>query len=503
MKILAPTLLLAGFATAQDAIPCNTIHVDPVNGSDTNPGQWLSPLRTLTAAVALATNSAGHDTILLRPGFYEHTVESYPLTMPAGVSIQGTSALNTILRSRDPLHSSVLRFVPTTATAYDDVVVDAVTIIGVNRGIEIVDGVVDGFRVRANPTVANCFLSTSEEATGGAIDMRVTPGGTPFPGHDLSGNGLVEHRPKVVNCTIVNSRLGIFNRVAQTPSSGESQPGLLNCLLSNNVLADLEGIDAGDVITCAFATANTAGLSAPIGVQPVPVFDTTVFPPVYVETNLNIVLSPHDLRVQPGSPAIDSGSLPSLVWPNLTTGSRFFACTVDVFDADCEGYGNPRVARNGIDIGADESGELIIGGYQRGTTELNLNGNSPYGGLMPIWVNPFPPLPPGSFSAGFATTALPTVPPIGFWLLWEPPGIQGLRGLLTVAPTFFPGIGTQWMDLTSAATFTPPAFTSPATPLMLPIVLTAPVQQMEWQALPFQGSTTSLMTNLQTLFVTP
>jgi hypothetical protein len=500
MRISAFAFAVACVAHAQEPIPCNTFHVDPVRGNDTWPGTWTQPLQTLTAAAAQAAASAGIDTIVLFPGLYE-TLETWPLTMPAGVSIQGTSALNTVLRSQSFAHSSVLRFQPSTPTAYDDVVVDGVTILAYNRCVEIVDADVGEYRVRANPTIANCFLSTYDDVTSGAVDMLVTPGGTPYPGHDVSLNGLVEHRPKIVNCTFVRSRIGVLNRVAQANSVGESQPGLLNCLFSNNTLTDLEGIDAGDVITCAFATANAGGLSAPIGAPPNRVFDTATFPPRYVETDFTLVLMPIDLRLRPGSPAIDVGSMPALAWPNGTTGNRFFGCSGDIFDADCEGYGNVRVARNGIDIGADESAELIIAGYQRGTTRLNFGNQNPFpNNQFAIWLNPYPPLPAGNYDGSFAINSVANS--VGFfWLPWDPQTIHGLRGLRTTAATAT-SAGTLWMDLNGASSIVL-SFTSPTTPLMLPIVLTSPDTQLNWQALPYQGSATSVLTNLQTLFVTP
>jgi len=485
-----------------EPIPCNTWYVDPVNGSNANNGTLFMPLATLREAMNRSGGSAGPDGIVLLPGEYNSANENWPLTVLDDVSIQGTDALNTVLIGTSG--TSVLRFEAMAPGYYNNTVVDGVTIVGQNRCIEITDGVMpdEGFRVASSPTIANCFLIDSTIA---AIDISVNVG-MPWPADDFDSNGLVENRPKIINCTIVTSIIGILNRINGMDGWGESEPGLLNVLLSNNVFSDLEGIDSLDVITCAFATADQAGVS-PIKagrVLPVPVFNTQTNPPVYIDTGLGLALTPLDLRVRPISPAIDAGSLPALVWMNGTTGRRFFLCTMDIFDTDCEGYGNPRVARNAIDIGADESGELIIAGYERGTTDLNNSFNSTFNGQQAIFCNPFQPF-VGPYSAIIAANWLQNIPGLGFWLPWEPPTIQHVRPILTIAPTPVPPLGDLLLALSGGPneiSFTL-NFTAPNNPVLLNVPPAAQRLQFNYQALPFQGAVNRTFTNLQSNFWTP
>lgn len=494
--------LCAGFAPvlAQTVTPigpvgpaCNTWFVDPVNGNNADPGTLLQPWQTLTFAMAQAALSNGIDTIVLLPGLYS-ALETFPIQMAPDVSIQGTSALDTVIRAPSPA-SSALRFEPTQVNAYDQVVVDGVTIVGQLRCVEIDDGVVDGLTVRANPTLANCFLIDSAIT---AVDILIEDVAPPLPAHDLNGDGFVENRPKLINLTIITSGTGVLNR-ASTASGVDpaslSEPGLLNVLLSNNG-TDLNGIDAGDVITSAFRSAIN-----PIGMPPVPVFDTFLNAPQYIEINLNLAQQPFDLRVRPGSPAIDAGSLPPLVWPNGTTGQSLFACTVDIFDADCEGYGNPRVERLAIDIGADESGQLIIAGYDRGTRMLTGSFLSTSPGQVEFYLNPFPAFPAGGYSGVLLANLFAPAP---FWQPWSPISIQGVRSMLSTPATPTP-FGTQWADF-SFGTSVIQNWTTPPTPFVLPIPPGFPgpmTVQFNWQCLPFQinnpviGTLSNLQTNGQ------
>ena len=500
MKKILLSVCLSTAAVAQ----CNTWYVDPTTGSNLNPGTLSQPFLTLTYAAGVAASSAGIDTIVLLPGEYNDVNEAWPLNLPAGVSLQGTSALNTILINRDSSNRSVLRFEPPELDAYDGTVVDGVTIVGRRRCVEITDALVtletEEFRVRSNPTFANCFLLDSEVA---AVDISVQPGNIYLP-HDADNNGLVENRPKFINCTIVTSIIGVLNRIEVTPgeeSWGESEPGLLNVLLSDNSFSDLEGIDSLDVITCAFATADAAGVS-PIKagrVLPTPVFNTTTNPPLYVDAaGLGIALTPIDIRVLPTSPAIDTGSQPALAWGNGTTGQQTFMCTIDIWDTDCECYGNPRVEREAIDIGADESGVQIVAGYQRGTTILNNGGNSPFPGQIRIWLNPFPAFPANNYVGNFAINSWSIA--ALFWQLWAPTTIQNVRSFLSSPATPVAGLGTLWMLVTPQTVTFPLNFVNPVTPVNLSVPLGGPRVQFNMQALPTQGALTRNLSNLQTFF---
>ncbi|MFN3243648.1 MAG: DUF1565 domain-containing protein [Planctomycetota bacterium] len=501
--VLFAALLLPAFVAAQDPQPidCGTFYVDPANGNDNNAGTLAQPLRTLRQAAQLARNSGTDDTIVLLPGEYDQTSESWPLLVPPRTCIQGTNALNTVLITDSA--ATVLEFIPEQVNAYDNAVVDGVTIVGKNRCVTISDGQVAEKQVRANPTFANCFLIDSQVA---AVDIVVRPG-TPWPGHDADNNGIVENRPKFINCTVITATIGILNRVDNVANSnGESEPGLLNCLFSDNSVSDLEGIDADDVISSAFATTDLAGVS-PIkaGLPPIPVFNTLLSHPTYIQANVGMALTPFDLRLRPGSPAIDAGTMPALVWNNGTSGKQTFGCNVDIFDTDCEGYGNARVDRAAIDIGADESGEFILAGYEYGTTDYTGMGNSPFGGDLAFFLNPVVGF-TGNYSGLFAINFMEPNNVIPFWREWTPTSIQNVRPGLSSAPTPQPPYGDllMWIDPTIGFwDDVNSVFTQPSIPYLLPpSVLGNPpvVTQMNWQALPFQGTTTRTLTNLQSMF---
>jgi len=470
---------------------CNTWYVDPVNGNNAGPGTLAQPWQTLTFAMATAGGFPGTDTLVLLPGIYG-PLETFPIIMQPDVSIQGTSALDTVILQTGAA-SSALHFEPNQVNAYDSVVVDGVAILGARRCVEIQDGVVAGQNVRANPTIANCFLIDAAIA---AVDIEIDDLAPPFPAHDTNGDGFVENRPKLINLTIITSGTGILNQF-QSPGGSVpvilSEPGLLNVLLSNNGV-DLNGIDAADVITCAFrSTIN------PIGAFPIPVFDTFLNPPQYIETNTGPAGTPFDLRLRPGSPAIDVGSQPPLVWMNGTTGQATFACTVDIFDTDCEGYGNLRVDRVAIDIGADESGQLIIAGYDRGTRNLTGSFASSSPGQMEIFSNPFPAFPPGGHSGVLLSNVFVPVPPGGFWQTWAPVTIQDVRSILSVPATATP-FGTQLMN-TTTVTRVIQFWASPLVAIVIPIGPGVPgpmTVQFNWQCWPFQPPLNGTLSNLQT-----
>jgi hypothetical protein len=66
-----------------------TVYVDAINGSDGNTGASGNPVRSLKKALSIAT--AG-DIITLAPGLYDkqHSGDTYPETVPGGVTIVGT-----------------------------------------------------------------------------------------------------------------------------------------------------------------------------------------------------------------------------------------------------------------------------------------------------------------------------------------------------------------------------------------------------------------------------
>ena len=101
-------------------VPCTTFWVDATFGLASNPG--TSPqtaLNTLTAAIPLAATAAAAGiitSIVMLPGVYSDAVETMPFQLPAGVQLQGTSALNTILLATTA--PTVFDFTPTTYNQY-------------------------------------------------------------------------------------------------------------------------------------------------------------------------------------------------------------------------------------------------------------------------------------------------------------------------------------------------------------------------------------------------
>lgn len=496
---------LAGASSLLAQGSCTTWYVEPVRGLNTGTGlSPFDPFATLTFALAQADLSVGRDVVVLLPGEYNSTNEAYPLEVPANVSIRGTSALNTVLRLTSG-GGPILRFAPKGIDDHDQTVVDAVSFVG-PFCVQILEGVNDDdLAIRSNPTFSNSFFI---DGAPWSVDIVVTGSNPPFDDHDLDGNGLIEHRPKFLNCTFAAHFIGINNRTVpgSDGSIGESEPGLLNCLFSDASGSDLHGVDSLDVQSSAFATVDAtmflgAGFIKPPGVAPTPVFNTTVNPPQYIETNLGPAITPFDLRVRPTSPAIDVGSRPpTLAWANGTTGQSTFSCgansTIDVFDTDCEGYGNRRLERNGIDIGADESGELIIFGYRTGTTTFR------FPDAIEVFVNPFPSF-VGGFDAVFGISTAQSIPLVE-WLEVANPTEQ-VRALQTIEPFALPPLGTLLID-TSA-----PGYLTGTLPVANPnvsfVLGSAPVTANEfvfnYQVVPVQTPILRTLTNLQSTFLRP
>lgn len=476
-------------------------------------GSYVNPYRTLGFAMVQASQTAEKDVIVLLPGEYSPlpggSGDTWPLNVEPGVSIQGTNALNTVLRSTNSA-TDMLVFSPNSPTSFDDSVIDGVTIVGGRVLIDIVDNAPNGFAYAANPTIANCFLL---DATNCAISMRNPSGlsgARPYQPQDKDSNGFVEHRPKIVNCTFRLNAIAIFNGAAGFIPSGpntraESEPGIVNSLMSGNVY-DMEGIDDLQILSSAFDTANVMMKSTPKRpTQPVPVF-------MPGSRDLHIDMSqptatPVDVRLVPFArsapftvnPAIDSGTT-ALRWRNGTIGKRYFACSIDIRDVDCEGYGNPRTERNRIDIGADESGQLIFAGYIPGTTAYN--SNLPTHNIAMIWSNPFPGFGTAPFEDNVFMEIQQFFPPIRPYREWSPAWIPGSRGIVTSAPTSIANLGTQWI---SSLTGTKLVFQGmlPWVPVSLPIPTGLPELMVGAQDVPNVGQQFGQLGNQQTFIIKP
>ena len=495
---------------------CVTHVVSAEVGNDlSGTGDYGAPYRTIRHAMSLAAATPGKDVIVLLPGEYSPlpggSGDTWPLNFEPGVSLQGTSALNTVLRSTNP-GNDMLIFRPSSPTSFDESVVDGVTIVGGRVLIDIIDHAPNEFAYAANPTIANCFLL---DATNAAISIRNPEGlagRRPYVAHDKDLDGFVEHRPKIVNCTFRLNAIGIFNGAAGFNPSGpttqaKSEPGIVNALMSANVY-DMEGIDDLQVITSAFDRANVrmASTKRRPG-QPIPVF-------VPGTRDLHIDMSqptatPVDVRLVPyprtGSlipnPAIDSGSL-LLRWRNGTVGKRYFACSIDIRDTDCEGYGNPRSERHAIDIGADESGQLIFAGYIPGTTAYNSNPANSFN-VAEIWCNPFPSFTAPTFDDNIFLEITGIIPSIlAPYVQWAPSSIPGARGWVTSIPTQVPNFGTQWIGTLTGTKLTFPNM-SPMAPVSLQIPPNSPDLMVGAQDVPVAGQQFGQLRNAQTFIIKP
>jgi len=120
----------------------NTIYIAE-NGNDSNQGDHvLAPYLTIANGLSVAT--AG-DTILISPGVY---VEVFPLTVPAGVTVKGTSIRSVSIR-------------PTTATRYNDAFL-------LNGETTVEDLTVTGFQSGGN-------FYTTTSAGAGTTTVNVGP----------------------------------------------------------------------------------------------------------------------------------------------------------------------------------------------------------------------------------------------------------------------------------------------------------------------------------------
>ncbi len=488
---------------------CTRHYVDPVRGMDTNSGLFGSPLRTLRMAMTRAGMTPGADTIILLPGEYspQGSGDFWPLRVLERVSIQGTNVLNTVLR--DTTNSLVfLEFVPTSATSYDETVIDGVTFAGGAVHLDIKDGLANRKVVRSNPTVANCFLLDAAYTSISMTNPQGLLGFLPTTGHDLNMDLLVEHRPKIINCTFRLNGIGIFNgSKAFSPvqsTRAASEPGIVNSLFAGNGF-DLEGIDSLQVITSAFDSVNVRGSSTPLrGIVPIPVFVPAGRPLFFdmgipATTALDQRLVPYMMGA--ANPAIDTGSL-GLLWPNGTVGQTLFPCSINIRDTDGEGYGNPRIERMAIDIGADESGQLQIAGYIRGTTDFT--GPNGTNNVASFWGNPFPPFATAPFTGTTFFALLDTAAVVTPWTTWFPVQVDGARAITTTAPTVLPPFGTQLVSAPAGSSIDF-AFTTPTVPVPVPMPQAGATPWLfSAQLLPWQvGGSVGVLSNQQTFFVNP
>ncbi|MGE3175423.1 MAG: DUF1565 domain-containing protein [Planctomycetota bacterium] len=387
------------------------IWVDANFGDDNNTGTASDPLRTITIAMTYAWPiPAGYTdmVIMLKPGIYKDdgVDEVFPIEINGPISIQGTSALNTIIEGRKGQGIPAIRYRALSQNACNRAFLEGVNIFHGDVGIQIVNTA--GAPYASRPTISNCFITDQDQKgveivsapNGATSDEVVSPAGLP-------GTNYIVHRPKFINCTFEFNRLGVVNHTIETSGSSEpvgltsvSQPGFLNTLWWRSTSWDLMGVDQDDMLTfnsgfnCIYAAASLDGL---VGIAPESLFDPDDLDayPMFVGDAVSGAFA-HDLRLHPlwvtqtfSESPVDRGHLPtgaSEQFRNGTTAqfslSRHNLTYWRAFDNDCEGFHNPRVNGSTIDIGADEVGDLVTAGYTGYTTTL--------GWFDPIyrWVGP-------------------------------------------------------------------------------------------------------------------
>ncbi len=409
----------------------NRVFVDPVNGDDLT---WdlNNPFKTVQAAIyylsGLSPDFAG--VVHCLPGVYAFNTngEDFPITMLPHISIQGTSALDTVFdASADPGGDTVWdatsqSFVPGTAIisfqtvgvdCFDYTFVDSVSMVNGNEGVQILA------EEPINPQISNCYIldcDTGVHVT--SIEF------TPFPGDPVEYHPC---RPAILFDTIARNDIGILNDNIYTVTpmvAGYNEPAVVNTILDNDI-ADLEGVDLCDTARLAFhgSLVDTAGISPRIGPLPTPRIDLDTVNLPYVSNSLSYVTN--DVRMHlNGNPVKDQGisglGTTSLVAANGTIIWRSFFLGDSAWDRDGEGYGNSRREDGIVDIGADEMGQILTWGFApltrtlTGTTTLLRIEGRPGDTVLlyydlrttnPFFPASFPSLPPGTIpgqmAAGF------------------------------------------------------------------------------------------------------
>jgi len=485
---------------------CQRYHVCPVHGNDGNPGTLRFPFRTLTHAMEAAAPPA---VIMLLPGIYSDSTngETWPLQMRDRVSIQGTSILDTVLdgTTSSGFRRDVLFFQGSDGdNAFETVQYDAFMIRGANRAIFIQEEI-GNFR----PTFSNLVLTQNEVG----IEMIAIDLQNDEVPSDSDGNRFVELRPRIVNCTIVGNDIGILDHIWILDGEpgdfvfGEAEPIILNCLILGNHDSDLEGVDGTDLVHTVFCTFNQAGISALKPGKPAPqthvdLCDIPNFELDIVLNNLFVNRSLLDFRLTPFLDAIlpgigytgvvDQGTTDvagaHMNDPATTPLRTVFPCGQKLFDFDGERYGNPRVAGAAIDIGADELGSFIVGGYKPMTRSFGIDADTGIAyTTASIWIGS------GLIVSGVTTNT--------GWQRWLPATVPGVRPGGTTVPTSFGDLGDLMID---PATLFPPAAVQgwwPAAPLSMPLPVVTQDLRQNLQFLPVVDGVTGELSNLQSFIV--
>lgn len=460
---------------------CDEYWVDPVNGSNANSGALVAPFRTINHAM----NSVRPPAVInLLPGRYSPSSNGdfWPLFCVDGISIQGTNMLNTVLDGE----GSDVMWIGSTGFGDDfrETNYDGFTITGAASAVRFID---EFLTVR--PTLSNMVIVGNNIG----IDMFAIDLGPDASPDDTNNDGFIEFRPTLINLTIADNQIGILDTNNASPPFGPAEPAIVNCAIYPNAVTDIEGVDQSDLVSTWFCSANQAGISGlQQGKQPpfasVALCNTDP-DKIYVDR------SSLDYRLVPETIFLDRGVTTNITCHGQPVKTRF-QCRQRVFDADGEGYCNARIHGDAIDIGADETGELIIAGFIPGTTTFGTASNGTAFDQARIYVS-------GPFAASYTAFLYVGLTPNTGYLDWTPTTIPGSRAEGTTAPT---PVGERGLLCIDAGTLIPPAsflVDLPTDPVVVNITLPPVPLRHNTQSIPFQGGLFGELSNLQSYLLTP
>ncbi len=360
---MASTTPVGGGLNHTDITPlCNTVYVSPdlAIGDNSNPGTMKEPLLNIQNAIWEASLNTPAVVVLL-PGTYSPSTngESFPISMDLDVSIQGTSAMNTILDG-ESYNSDLIVFHPWLGGSFDETYVDSITL---RRGYSAID--MDSEFDSMGPIISNCVIT--DNVNGIRMYAIWHYGNQIYP----------HHYPKIVNNTIVENNIGILDDTKILPApwggpydgKGVAEPALINNIILFNSLLDLQGTDSSDVKNCTFVTQNPNKV---VGSLP----NTWAWSSSLTLLDTFINSYNGDYRLLPETLVEDMGTSELFV-DNGTTVEPVSPCEMDIFDFDGEGYGNERLV-DAVDLGADERSDLLIAGYIPWTTKFGTYNGQPY-----------------------------------------------------------------------------------------------------------------------------
>jgi hypothetical protein len=337
---------------------CNTIYVSPdlAIGDNSNPGTMREPLRNIQDAIYLAGLDKPAVVVLL-PGTYSASTnyESFPIYMDEDVSLQGTSAMNTILDGEG--YGTDLVWFYGMYGDFDETYLDSVTL---RRGDYAIN--MESEYNPVGPTISNSVITDNN------IGVRMVA----VWEHD--SETYPHFFPRIVNNTIVENTIGIFDQAkpgigGPLDGKGVAEPAIINNIIKFNTTWDLAGVDSTDIKNCVFGDQNAWMVDGALPFTWSWAGNMTI-------GNTFVNAYDGDYRLLPDTLVEDMGTL-SLQVGNGNIVTPESPCGMDIFDFDGEGYGNERLVA-AVDLGADERSDLLIAGYIPWTTKFGTYNGQTY-----------------------------------------------------------------------------------------------------------------------------